>query len=915
MSVPHNLPVRLPLPAAEAEINRVIAALRDPDIPLVSIVGEGEAADVAGALVALASAHRLLDAAAFPGGICWLDCAGRDRDLEAMLRTVQETFGLAPAPTLRDAVRRHLREQPCLLIFAGYDAVASNLDVLAFVTGLPSTTKALLIGRLPAGVRGVVVRVGEGPEPLRAALAEFVLARTWDASQRIVEDHPELLSDEADALLGQMIEQVGAQHAVPLQQHRDLLRRCREVGIPRAFAEKMLPPEALAAAEAAGLTPEQALAMARAARGGPPVPAPERVLVMARAARGGTPVPAPEQVLAMARAARGGTPVPAPFQKDLQQAQEAEARYLRSGDRAALDEAAAAWERILGHPDFPMADERFQLAALNDAGGIFLRRYWARGHLSDLNRALAWWQTAMERTPPDHPDLPGFLNNLGNGLRARYARTGHLADLEEAIGTYRQAVERTPPDHPDLPAILNNLGTGLCARYARTGQLADLEEAIRVYQQAVERTPPDHPDRPRHLLALGTSLVEWSLATEDVEALHEALTCYRQALVQVLTSAPYLLQHVANRVLEAERQLLQAGRVEEAGRLAADLAAMMPPSGVAIGEAQTATTPVLADALLLRETPTPYRVAADRTATEEASVDLLRNVLAIVSAVVAARQASAWDTAYANALQALENARYWDRRTGEAFELVRWVRELSGVELVELEDADAWPPRVAYLLHLAARYERDENWDAAIAAYRQALELLDASRSHAEGARVAEVGFRLAVCLKRAGAWSEALERQEQNVVAYKALGDLRGKANAYVEMGHIYQMMNLFDPALLYYSEAYYLYRQVAQETTVATTGREARLGMATAREALGDLEFQLRMVPQAIADLEEAHRLYQELDLPGKAAVVGQTLEDARRRQGVEHGHVTEATRTTAAGSMGIAQEPSLFRGATQG
>jgi hypothetical protein len=50
-----------------------------------------------------------------------------------------------------------------------------------------------------------------------------------------------------------------------------------------------------------------------------------------------------------------------------------------------------------------------------------------------------------------------FLNNLGNGL-ARYERTGRLEDLEEAIRVYREAVEATPPDSPDRPGYLNNLG-------------------------------------------------------------------------------------------------------------------------------------------------------------------------------------------------------------------------------------------------------------------------------------------------------------------------------------------------------------------------------------------------------------------------------------------------------------------------
>jgi hypothetical protein len=49
----------------------------------------------------------------------------------------------------------------------------------------------------------------------------FIQADTWAASQRIIEAHPELLSDE------------GA-----FNEHRQLLARCRQVGAEAAFAER-----------------------------------------------------------------------------------------------------------------------------------------------------------------------------------------------------------------------------------------------------------------------------------------------------------------------------------------------------------------------------------------------------------------------------------------------------------------------------------------------------------------------------------------------------------------------------------------------------------------------------------------------------------------------------------------------------
>ncbi len=349
---------------------------------------------------------------------------------------------------------------------------------------------------------------GEGEEKgeeeaigLALTIQQFIQAQTWDESQRIVGQHPELLSEEAGALLGQLIEAAQAQgdeNAVRIfAEHRDLLRRCREAGAPRAFAEKMLPPELLAQAEAAGLAPEELLAMQRAAAEMPP----ELRAVLAELAATGVEIRSAEDLEA-ALAARpelrakleaamqsegGGVDVPVEFDHDWDKANDAEQRYRSTGDQRALDDAVAAWERILNHPHFLQAGERFQLATLNNAGGVFLRRYWARGRLDDLDRALTSWQTAVARTPEGSPDLPSILNNLALGLRARYARTGDLRDLEGAIGHWERAVALTPEGSPDLPSRLNNLALGLRARYARTGDLRDLEGAIGHWQSALNR--------------------------------------------------------------------------------------------------------------------------------------------------------------------------------------------------------------------------------------------------------------------------------------------------------------------------------------------------------------------------------------------------------------------------------------------
>ena len=70
----------------------------------------------------------------------------------------------------------------------------------------------------------------------------FIQAGTWAASQGIIEAHPELLSDEADQLLGQLMtiarQQGDSQAEGTFSEYRQLLARCRQVGVEAAFAER-----------------------------------------------------------------------------------------------------------------------------------------------------------------------------------------------------------------------------------------------------------------------------------------------------------------------------------------------------------------------------------------------------------------------------------------------------------------------------------------------------------------------------------------------------------------------------------------------------------------------------------------------------------------------------------------------------
>lgn len=80
-------------------------------------------------------------------------------------------------------------------------------------------------------------------DSLLAVLRGFVEAETWLDSYRFVRDHPELLTDAAEATLARLAERAAAVEdesvAGLFAEHLALLRRAREVGVAVAFAEKL----------------------------------------------------------------------------------------------------------------------------------------------------------------------------------------------------------------------------------------------------------------------------------------------------------------------------------------------------------------------------------------------------------------------------------------------------------------------------------------------------------------------------------------------------------------------------------------------------------------------------------------------------------------------------------------------------
>ncbi len=318
-------------------------------------------------------------------------------------------------------------------------------------------------------------RQGPDAKELLRAIRAFGQAETWPESKRVVEQHPELLSDEADKLLGQLIaaalEQDDADVKNIFEKHRDLLRHCRSEGVDAAFAHRMQP------ATASG--------------------------------------PAPD--------------IPAEFEVEIRQLVELTGRAQRDPglqrQRVALIKGMVGRLRPGQHPGF-------RAALLNDLGGAYANLP-TGDRAADLAQAIACYREALRfYTPETAPfEYAGTQSNLGNAY-LDLPTSDRAANLAQAIDCFREALRfRTPGAAPfDYAATQAGLGNAY-ASLPTDDRAADLGQAIACYREALRfRTPGAAPfDYAMTQNNLGN--VYQNLPTDDRAAdLAQAIACYQEAL-------------------------------------------------------------------------------------------------------------------------------------------------------------------------------------------------------------------------------------------------------------------------------------------------------------------------------------------------------------------------------------------------
>ncbi|KAI6111674.1 hypothetical protein EDD16DRAFT_948267 [Pisolithus croceorrhizus] len=144
--------------------------------------------------------------------------------------------------------------------------------------------------------------------------------------------------------------------------------------------------------------------------------------------------------------------------------------------------------------------------ALTDLADHLFKEFGKNSRSGDLDAIITFGRTAMEFTPPEHPQYYSTLIDLADLLSERFIKEETKEDLDEVIMLRREASECISPDDPQRLALHLGLDKSLSQRFRSRGALVDLEEIISLRRVVLEFTPAS--DRCKPLLNLADSLYE-----------------------------------------------------------------------------------------------------------------------------------------------------------------------------------------------------------------------------------------------------------------------------------------------------------------------------------------------------------------------------------------------------------------------
>ena len=363
-----------------------------------------------------------------------------------------------------------------------------------------------------------------------SALSEILaIGPAWTEVEPIIRQNPDLLSDRIDRVLETWARELQVRSleksSKVLREILFLLRRCREVGVAEAVAEKVNDPDANVPQDAEFCPPQFRVLMRRARRA--------RVCLSIRAAAGPT------------------------------------------------RRVAFRFDRIVRHAEFRSAPTVFQMLILDEAGSHFLNLYRFTMNLSHLDRAVVLWEEVVSLTPEDSRELPQRLVFLSACLETRHEHTGDAIDLLKSNAAAIRAVVRTAQLFPTQAARCSaevatrsvSSARALKEQYGRTQDPDLLDQAIDYYRQALANLGPSDPDAASYLMELAECFrirFEVSLREADLESLNQILSQLARFSedkpeIQRPDFRPTSYVELYDRMLPTRRKLNDANRYERAG--------------------------------------------------------------------------------------------------------------------------------------------------------------------------------------------------------------------------------------------------------------------------------------------------------------------------------------------------------------
>jgi tetratricopeptide (TPR) repeat protein len=261
---------------------------------------------------------------------------------------------------------------------------------------------------------------------------------------------------------------------------------------------------------------------------------------------------------------------PEQLRPDMDEAYREMERYSSTGDVTALNNAAAAWDRVLNSSSFSDSDAPFTTESLNDAADVLDNRFevsgslaeatWDRvlspssfsdstpplptdilnGSLVDLDRSIELRRRAVQGLSRGSSELPRYLLYLSASLVSRFHQTEELPALDEALAHLRSALQVIQPDSEWFPFVVRHLGFALTFRHLHTSAPEDLNEAIEYHRTAVQQHSLNSAELRPLLTAFAVALHKRFLHTGRCEDLEDAVSISRRAVKITPADSPEL---------------------------------------------------------------------------------------------------------------------------------------------------------------------------------------------------------------------------------------------------------------------------------------------------------------------------------------------------------------------------------------